>query len=244
MPGATHREVKKPQISARDLADYMAAGTRERAKRRIIRDCKYRAIGRIIQHDEAKITISNFFLLENQDVGQLLDKAEWVRGKLADSDFEADLNAHNADYIKRFANVFGEIDLPDATLEPPGKTAPLTLSGVKVTIDMCFRTKRKTRTNKIKIGAAMLRYAKGKALDPASGEWQSAYLFGYLDCIKPEDQAEPEHKLCLTIDAYSGCLHQAPTNSMPSSRFHEMEAACATIAERWPNIEPPDGAVF
>ena len=88
----------------------------------------------------------------------------------------------------------------------------------------------------------MLRYAKGKALPPDTGEWQSAYLFGYLETIGLETEAEAERKLCITIDAYSGEVYAAPTDSV--NRFHEIEAACATIAERWPNIEPPPNAVL
>src|ERR1019366_6730326 len=41
--------------------------------------------------------------------------------------------------------------------------------------------------------------------------------------------------------ARSGRL-PAPSDSV--SRFREMEAACATIAERWQNIEPPAGAIL
>ena len=88
----------------------------------------------------------------------------------------------------------------------------------------------------------MLRYAKGTALPTEVAYWQSAFLHGYLGVIGVEPGAEVEHKLCLTIDAYSGIAHPAPTNS--ASRFQNMEAACATIAERWPNIEPPPGAVL
>jgi hypothetical protein len=36
--------------------------------------------------------------------------------------------------------------------------------------------------------------------------------------------------------------HEAPTDSV--SRFKNMEAACASIAERWPNVAPPPNAVL
>lgn len=237
MADFTHREVKNPQISARDLADYMAAGTRERAKRTIIRNSKYRSLARIVQHDDAKMIISKFFLSENQEVSDLEEKAEWVRNKIADSQFEEDVNAHNADYIKRFAKVFEEMSLPKFQLAPPGQVPPLTLGGVRVTTELCFRLRRLTKTNKIRIGGAALRYAKGKALDPLSGEWQAGYLHGYLSQVKHEDAAQAERSLCIVIDAYSGVAYAAPSDSV--TRFNEMEAACATIAERWAKVEPP-----
>jgi hypothetical protein len=54
--------------------------------------------------------------------------------------------------------------------------------------------------------------------------------------------AEPELKLCVTVDAYAGAYHAAPTTAV--SRFNNAEAACATIAERWANVTPPPGAII
>jgi len=242
MQKQTHKVAKQPTISARFLADYMAAGQRERARRTIIQGCKYRSTARVVQHSDARLAISNFIRAENPDVNTLMQKADWLRNKMSDTDFEADQNQHNADYVSRFAKVFPTLVLPSASLEPAGKAPPLLLKGVRVTTDIHFRMRRTTRTNKVRIGAAMLRYAKGKALPPDTGEWQSAYLFGYLETIGLETEAEAERKLCITIDAYSGEVYAAPTDSV--NRFHEIEAACATIAERWPNIEPPPNAVL
>jgi hypothetical protein len=80
-------------------------------------------------------------------------------------------------------------------------------------------------------------------LKDAIGEWQSAILYGLIGLTHHEEGAEPEPelKLCLTIDAYSGSCFQAPTNAV--RRFHNAEAACQTIAEQWANIEPPTGAI-
>jgi hypothetical protein len=72
--------------------------------------------------------------------------------------------------------------------------------------------------------------------------WQSAFLFGYLNVIGVADGAEAELKLCVTIDVQAGVCYPAPTNSI--SRFHNMEAACASISERWPNIAPPPNVIF
>jgi hypothetical protein len=242
MQTITHRIVKQPTISARFLADYMAAGQRERARRTIIQGCKYRSTARLVQHSEARAIVSGFIRSENQDVNALTQKADWLRNKLSDSDFEADQNQHNADYVARFAKVFPNLTLPAATMEVPGKAPTLTLNGVRVTTDIHFRLRRMTKTNKVRIGAAMHRYAKGKALSLEAGEWQSAYLFGYLQTVAHEAQADAERKLCITIDAYSATVYAAPSDSV--NRFHEIEATCATIAERWPNIEPPSNAVF
>lgn len=235
----THRVVKNPTISARDLADFMEAS--ETARRTIVRDCKFRAIARITQHNEAKQSVSRFIRDGHADAATLREQAARLRARLADSDFDRDLFDHNADYIDRFADVMHLLVFPDADRLPPGAAAHFVSHGVKINPDIQFRLRRLTRTNKIRVGAGVLRYAKGKAVNPEVAAWHSAFLYGLLGQTA-EDMTEPEHKLCLTIDAHAGVAHPAPTDS--TRRFTNMLSACATIAERWPNIAPPANAVI
>jgi hypothetical protein len=237
----THREVKKPQMSGRLLSDFMAAS--ESGKRTIVRGCKYQPIARLIQHDEAKMSVGKFFRAGWIDTGPMLEDAQRLRNQMADSPFDRDVLDHNADYIERFVSVSGNVTLPTADIEPPGRTPAIDLGGVRVTAEIQFRLRRvMARTNRVRIGAGTLRYAKGVRLGVSAAMWQSAFLFGYLNLTKTDPDAEPEHKLCLTIDAYAGKAHGAPTDAV--RRFHNMEAACTTIAEWWPNIKPPPGAVL
>jgi hypothetical protein len=236
----THRLVKNPQISARYLADYMAGS--ERARRTIVQNCKYQPTARVIQHNEAKTIISKFVRDGEGFVNTLTARAESIRKRLCDSDFERDLHDHNADYIDRFAQVYSEIGFPAAEIVSAGSPKPFALNGVKINVELHFGLRRLTKTNEIRVGAGVLRYSKGKALSSDVGEWQSALLFGYLKTVGVEQAAEPEGKLCVTLDAYSGSLHPAPGNAL--TRFQNMEAACASIAERWPNIQPPANAVL
>lgn len=87
-----------------------------------------------------------------------------------------------------------------------------------------------------------MRYSKSRPLPPAAGEWQAAFLLGYLRAPGAAPDEEPDGKLCLVLDAQSGALHAAPGDAV--RRFGQMAAACASIAERWPNIAPPPGAVL
>jgi len=162
--------------------------------------------------------------------------------RTVDSPFDRDLFDHNADYIDRFAKVFPNFDLPDAELLPPGNAPAVHINGVKVTSEIHFRLRRLTKTNEVRVGAGMLRYAKGKTLPPAVGEWQSAYLLGYLHATNDNEDEQPEDRLCITVDAQNGATHEAPGNSV--TRMKNMMAACETIAERWPAIKPPKGAVL
>ncbi|MDI9848973.1 hypothetical protein QM467_12995 [Rhodoblastus sp. 17X3] len=237
----THREVKKPQITIRYLAEYMNAS--DRTRRTILRGCKYQPIARVVQHDEAKGVVSRFVRdYENNDF--LLSEADRIRNKLADSDFERDVNDHNADYITRFATISDRLHIPEADRLAPGRAIVASLGGTKLNIVLQFKLRRLTKTNKIRVGGGMLRYAKGKPLPAAVGEWQSAILFGVLGLpgTITDEAAEAEQRLCLTIDAQSGHIYPAPTNSV--SRFKNSEAACATIADAWDQIEPPSGAVI
>src|SRR5947209_2579633 len=116
-PTKTHREIPEPEISVRYLADYMAdvGRSRHRSSRRIIEGCKYRPIGRIVQHSEAQATLSTFICSATKSVGSLSATAAKIRGRIATDDFERQLWDHNADYIDRFAAVWLKIQLPDAT---------------------------------------------------------------------------------------------------------------------------------
>lgn len=238
----THREVKKPQMSARYLADYMAAS--ETARRTIVQKCKYQSTARLIQHDEAKLVVSKYIQSGGAGgVASLLEAALALRERMASDEFDRDLFDSNADYIDRFAQSCAEVDWPKADRLPPGRPIVLDLHGVSVKPQLQFRLRRLARGNKLKTGGGMLRYAKGKPLSEDVAGWQSAFLLGCLQMTdQGQDGAEPAHGLCVTIDAYSGVSYPAPTDAV--RKFQNMKAACASIAERWPNIQPPPKAVL
>lgn len=236
----THRQIARPQVSARYLADFMAAS--ERGRRSIVEGCKFRPIARVVQHSEARNIIGTFLRDGKDDQNELVERARRLRDRMASDDFEREVLDHNADYVERFAKVAPGLALPAAEMLPPGACPPLSLKGTIVTVDISFRMRRLTRTNKARVGAGSLRYAKGKALSPEVAAWQSAFLMGYLGQEVLDDGTSPEHMLCLTVDAYAGVCHPAPTDAV--RRFKNMEAACASIAERWDNIPPPLGAVL
>lgn len=188
------------------------------------------------------MTLSKFICSTTMAVGSLSATAAQIRSRLASDDFERQLWDHNADYIERFAAIWPKIELPEATISQPGPRLELMVGGCKLTAPLHFRLQRLTRTNKVRIGGGTLRYAKGKPLPTPIGVWQSAILLGMLANTNANEEAEPEGKLCVTLDAYTGGCHLAPTNAV--TRFKEAEAVCATIAQLWPTIKPPDGAVL
>lgn len=238
-PKKTHREVKKPQMSARYLADYMAAT--ETTKRTVVQKCKYQAITTVVQHDEAKASIAKFIRNGGRDLEQLSEDARRIRDRMSSADFERDVWDHNADYIERFLDRYADMAFPNAEPVAAGRGDPIALNGVLIRPQIQFRLRRLTKSNKVKVGGGMFRYAKGKTLASSVADWQSAFLFGYLRDTD-SDGGEPEAALCLTIDAFGGVVHSAPTDSV--KRFNEMKSACMSIAERWPAIPPPKNAVL
>lgn len=243
----THRLHPRPRMEARALADYMAAS--EVSKRTIVRDSKYEPLLHVAHHDEARAVVSKFIADRDTDLAWLAEEAGRIRGHAASEPegFERDLAERNALYIERFAKVWPGVRLPPKAEVLPGgepPPPPLHLNGVEIAVELHFRLRRPApRTNKLRAGAGMLRYAKNRPLPPVVGEWQAAFLLGYLRALNPApDEEEPEGKLCLVLDAHSGALHAAPGDAV--RRFNQIAAACASIAERWPNIAPPSGAVL
>jgi hypothetical protein len=214
----------------------------EQGKRTIAQSCKYRSTARVVQHNEARTAIAAACASGPPDVGALKERAEFIRTKLADSEFEAEVNDHNGTYVSRFADVAMFIDWPDAAISA-GKAYPaFSLSGVRIRFELDLSLQRTTKTNKIRTGGAMLRYAKSKALKPEVGAFQSAFAFGRLMELTEGFDETPEKKLCITLDGWTGLIHPAPGNSV--YLYNEMGAACQAIAERWPEIKPPKGAIL
>ncbi len=236
----THRVVKSPKVNGRYLSDYMDAS--ERKRRTIIRDCKYRVIAKLLQHDRAKAFITNFLKNPSPTKEMLSDEATRLHEMMADTKFDRDLLDVNGDFLAAYAEVFTDDSLPAAEIEDAPSNFKLNLNGVEVNPDIRLALQRTNKNNRQRTGLLTIRYAKGKPLAEEVGLWQSSLLFACRQMIDEYDEAEAEQRLCLTLDAVTGRMIAAPTNAI--SRFKNMEAACASIAERWDSIEPPENAVF
>ncbi len=241
--GKTHVRHDRPRMAARDLADYMAAS--EVSKRTVVRNSRYEPLLHVAHHDEARAVVAKFIADRDTDLSWLAEEAQRIpdRGAAAPEGFERDGAERNAAYVERFAKVWPGVSMPKAAILPAGEAPPLDLNGVQVTVELHFRLQRAApRTNKLRTGAGMLRYSKSRPLPRAVGEWQAAFLLGYLRALDGAPGGEPDGKLCLVLDAQSGALHAAPGDA--ARRFGQIAAACASIAERWPNVAPPAGAVL
>lgn len=236
----THVEVKNPTISIPRLADYMAAS--EQARRTIVSGCKYRPLARITQHDDARTIIAEHLCLPIKNPELIEQRLEQLSGKICDTEFEEKTKQHNCDYVSRFIGIEQSIQLPNAVFSRPGKLPPTKIHGTKITFQPDVLITRTTQRNTVKCGALMLRYRKRQPLNPEVGRFQSAFLFGHLRGSPIPHDSQPERKICITVDAYAGKIYEAPGNAV--YEYKNMLAACASIAERWPAIKPPTGAIL
>lgn len=236
----THAMVPAPEMGVRYLADYMAGS--ERKKRSILVSAKYRPLARLMQHKEAKATISNGFAKGQINKDFLKDRADYIRNKMATDDFDALTNEANAGYLARFAEVVGDLDLPGVEFHP-GKTYSVPkVGGLKVVFGSNLILRRMAKGNKLKVGALILRYSKGNALPALTAEYQSAMTLGFLQQVGVEDGAEIDPGLCITLDCHSGLAQPAPSKAV--TMFKNTLAACATIADAWPNTPQPTNAIL
>jgi hypothetical protein len=241
MSNPTHRHNKRPQLSLRYLADYMAGSKRN--ERTVLRANKYPPLARLLQHDDAKSIVSKFIRDGDTDVSWLQEEAARLRDRLADDEFGQRENLVNAGYIERFAEVSPLIQWPaKVTILPPGLAQRILVNGVKITLGFNVRLRRTTKTNKIKHGSATLRYSKGHDLPIETAAWQSAFIYGFLVENDLDDNVVADKALCLTLDAWAGKAYSAPSDSV--SRYKDMAAACSSIAEQWANISAPPKAIL
>ena len=240
MEKPTHTLVATPQMSPDRLADYMAAS--EQARRRIVQSCKYRSTARVVQHHEARTAIRAAYANGAPDFKALKERGKLIATKLADTDFDAEVNDHNAFYVDHFATHGHELVLPVAEISS-GKNYPaFEVNGVRITFRLDLRLQRTTKTNKVRTGGVMLRYQKKRVLAPEVAGFQSAFAFGRLCELTDSLAGEPEKKLCVTVDGWAMTAYEAPTNSV--YLYNEIRAACQGIAERWPAIKPPPNAIL
>ena len=240
MPGnaPTHREIHSPQVTARYLAEYMCASARR--QRSILRDSKYQPIAPLPQHTDAKIVISRWCVDNTLDLYQ---ESSRLRNKQVSGNFQRTLLDNNADYIDRFASIRGNLILPSSDITVhSGNRENRHISGVKVNVEIHLLLQRHAKSNRTKIGLAVLRYSKGSGLNPVEAHWHASFLHEFWKSKNTKSNVDVEKKLCLVIDAYSGKCYEAPSDSR--SRYLNMEAACKTIRDQWSNVQKPRHAIL
>ena len=239
----THTMLDSPRISGRRLAEYMAASPIR--QRTIIRDTKFRPVEPEISYDEGY-----------QLIGDMLSEGPLVTSALREAaeDFHDRMDVRGireriaydliGDMFEWLAEERPEFGLPDVERFDDsrawGQGGEFRMGGVVVDPEVHFRL-RKMKRNAAGVGVVSLRYSKSGPVNDTVAEWQAALLYGYLLETVDDEGLRPDPDLCILLDLRSGIAHPAPGRA--KTLFKQMEAACASIAERWPAIKPPDRAV-
>jgi len=121
----------------------MAASSQR--KRSVLRSAKFRAIARIVQHKEARVTIASWFKDGQGDISTLRDRAEWFRSRMSTTDFETDQNQYNADYVEAFADICDKIALPKCDMDLVSGKNEIDLNGTSVIFNPDLLIQRYTR---------------------------------------------------------------------------------------------------
>ena len=243
-PGVTHFVVERPRMSARRLAEYMVASPVR--QRTLVRDTKYRTV-------EPEISYAEGFEI----LGEMIADGELSTDTLKDAadDFYDRMDVRGArerirldligDLFEWLGDHRPDFDLPDDaerydTSRTWGRGGGFGLGGVEIDPEVHLRLRRVRRN--VHLGLVTLRYSKSGPLDVDVALWQSSLLHGYLAATLEDDGARAAPDLCLTLDLRTGAAHAAPGDAR--TRVRHMEAACASIAERWPAVAPPPKAVL
>lgn len=240
MEKKTHYVAPSPEIPVQYLADYMCASNQ--ARRGIVQKSKYKSLARTFQHQIARKTISDHLLDGNPLPGDLHDKADEIRNRLADSEFDTLLFGYNADFVDAFADVAAEYAFDGFEVVAPEKIENPVYNGTTVKFTPNLLSYRLTKANTQKIGGVMYRYAKGSPVAKDVAEFQASFIYGFFRENPFIEEAKPEFKLCRILCAVAGKTHVAPTNAV--YQFNEMKAVCFDIAEKWDNVPPPPNAVI
>lgn len=240
MTKKTHRVAPDPEIPVQYLADYMAASNQ--ARRGIVQKSKYKSLARTFQHQLARKTISDHLLDGNPLPGDLHEKADDIRNRIADTEFDGLLHGYNADFVDAFADVAEKFDFDGFEIVAPEAIENPTYNGTLVRFTPSLLTYRLTKANTQKIGGMMYRYAKGSPVAKEVAEFQAAFMYGFFAEKPFIDEAKPERPLCRVLCAVSGETFTAPDK--PIYKFNEMKAVCFDIAEKWDNVPAPPGAVI
>lgn len=161
---------------------------------------------------------------------------------IADNNFTRDEIDANADYIVCFLKKYENIELPKADILDIEPLQCITLGGVILKPDVSFQNLSVTKTSKVRVGRASLRYSKNNPLRMDAALWQSVITYSYLIDTRINPEQETEQQICRNIDAGIGRPYFGPTDS--KSRFENAEVAWETIAQQWHRIPDPPGAVF
>jgi len=235
----THSVTRKPRIALNQLAEYMIAS--DVTRQRILTTCRFRPIARIVQYNDGRSMVAFHIASGSASINDLQIKLDKLARKPVSSGFEAQQLELNCALIAKYIALSNVIELPGTKiLKPPLASEKLKYNGVEISVEPDLIVMDK-KDGQALVGAAKIRYSKGKPVDAEAAEYVGVGLFDFAEsCLGNYGLAAK--KLCFSLDLHSGQSIACPSST--TRKLNNMKAACAGIAAQWERIKPPNGAAL
>lgn len=228
-----------PRISATKLAEYVIADPSR--QKSIIRDAKFPRKVVIIPYKRTRDFIKRAFCEDSLHIDKLVRRAEEIEGQDESEDmseWQRNDRANSATALRKIATIAPELLWKKGriVLVQPGG---LEFAGVKVSIrpEVTFAFDHR---NIRKTGAIILNTAKGEEKSLARsngthcvGDYLTSLLFQML-LLRAGRIGAPVNTQCYAVDVFREKVYTAPASYRRLNK--NIEAACETIALRWPEI--------
>lgn len=227
-PRRPQRVRDNPRISVNKLAEYLDAPARRRHA--IIRDQKYPSDFQVIWYERASSVIVDF-LCERITEGDVVAAVEQMKRVVPTSDSEATKLKNNALALERFLDGYAALDFDGLRVVAARNTAPkIEISGVEVSVRPELILKGRYRGKDVG-GAVKLYFAKDTPLSDEGGLCLSSLVYFHIEQFH---KRKPSRRHSQVLDVFAGHAFEAPTAT--TARLRNIEAACAEIRDRWPEI--------
>jgi hypothetical protein len=220
----------KPRISANKLGEYLKASPARRSA--IIKDQKYPKKYIVTRYSQARSAIIEFFTEGKGDkqvietkIQELIEKTYNTEFQL--KDFQLSVEALQVFTTADLAFNFNSMDL----MKCDQNSNKLSIEGVEISVRPEIILRGKIRKNEF-IGAIKIHISKTNQLSADTGQYVSTLLLDVLKATYPNEKVN--RQFCITLDIFSGQYFVAPS-SFKSVRAN-IEAACAEIKARWPEM--------
>lgn len=227
---------RTPQFSANQLGEYMIAS--EVRKRRIIAEAKYRPILKVISYKKARRMLSDYLEKGRGNLSFLENTILFLSEKtLAGRSLEETERDLTVQMLGRFIAVSNEVNLPNAQYALGSHLAgKLMLGGLPVSVVPNLVATGQNRKGQQTVGAVMIRYAKGKPLNPDEAKHVSVLLYEFAKGVL-SGAGVAAYNLCFCLDIQTGKIHCSPKGT--TRVLSNMAAAGEAIIAQWPSVPLP-----
>ncbi|HYE01175.1 MAG TPA: hypothetical protein VEH84_17455 [Alphaproteobacteria bacterium] len=238
----THALRDAPQLTANALAEYLVATPVRRNA--IVRASKFPPVAAIGAYSGARAFLKRLLGGRGLDLAAVREQAEAYRLRAeAEGGAFARIQANlNADYLDRVVALSNGLALPGDFYSPgPARAPKLQVGGVAVSVAPDLLVYARAGEGSYRVGAAKIRFAKGREVGAEEGRTLAALLHEYAR-LNLAGLGEADPGLSFVLDLATGALHHPPR--APKAVLRDVAAVCEAIGQQWPAVPAPDKAVI